>query len=389
MIREYKKQKLLAEEMRKLYVALTRAEEKLYLVGSYKSKDDAYKKWATSTSTEHIVLPTASRQSTSSLMDWIGMSLVRHPDFETYFPTSDVAVLPGLKKHPGQFSIHFYQEKDILARHMVQGGQEEGLKISDVKPNVKLLKEVVDRLNFSYPEKDATMTASYQSVSEVKRLFEEPDMKDVPTLNFSKEKQIKAHREVLSDSAKPKFMEGDIQIKSTDIGSAVHLLMQLLPLDKKPTEQDIEAQIETMIQNGVFTEKLAAILPINRIKSFFDTTFGEYLLAHHEFTRREQPFSLLLPAKELYQDYVTKEEDTVLIHGIIDGFVLTDSELILYDFKTDYVPKDASIEELEKLKQRYVGQLTLYQLALEEIYQRNVTSSKLILLNSGDIIDMI
>ncbi|WP_270279936.1 helicase-exonuclease AddAB subunit AddA [Vagococcus bubulae] len=389
VIREHKKQKLLAEEMRKLYVALTRAEEKLYLVGSYKDKEDAYKKWATSTSTEHVVLPTASRQSTSSLMDWVGMTLVRHPAFETYFPTSEVTVLPALKKHPGQFSIHFYQEDDILDGYKAQDEQEKDLKPSDMKPNVKLLKEVVDRLDFSYPEKDATMTTSYQSVSEVKRLFEDPDMKDLPTLDFSKERQIKAHREVARDIVKPRFMEGDVQISSTDIGSAVHLLMQLLPLNKKPTEQDIKNQVEDLIANDVFTEALASKLPINRIESFFDTTFGEYLIAHHEVTRREQPFSLLLPAKELYQDYVTKKEDTVLIHGIIDGFVLTDTEFILYDFKTDYVPNHATVEDLEKLKQRYVGQLTLYQLALEEIYQRDVTSSKLILLNSGDVIDMI
>lgn len=254
---------------------------------------------------------------------------------------------------------------------------------------MKLLKEVVDRLNYSYPEKDATMTTSYQSVSEVKRLFEDPDMKDLPTLDFSKERQIKAHREVVKEMAKPEFMQGDVAIGSTDIGSAIHLLLQMLPLDKQPTMSELERLVQHLVDEDVFTKELASRLPIKLIETFFKSDFGQYMIDHHEVIRREQPFSLLLPAKELYQDYVTKKNDEVLIHGIIDGFILTDKELILYDFKTDYVPKQRTQKDLEKLTDRYKGQMTLYKLALEEIYQRPVTSSKLILLNSGDIIEMI
>lgn len=389
IIREHKKQKLLAEEMRKLYVALTRAEEKLYLVGSYKSLDDAYNKWHISSDTDHMVLPTARRQSTYTLMDWVGMTLVRHPNFITFFPDSQEKVLPGLKKHPGNFSIHVYEEKDILNNLVNHNETEHTLKQSEVEPNVKLLKKIVDRLNYSYPEKDATMTTSYQSVSEVKRLFEDPDMKDLPTLDFAKERQLKAHREVVKDMAKPKFMEGDVEIQATDIGSASHLVLQLLPLSEKPTVQDVKKIVDEMVHATVFTKELAKKLPIEKMIQFFDTDFGKFMVENHTSIRREQPFSLLLPAKELYQNYHTQANDDVLIHGIIDGFVLTDKSFVLYDFKTDYVPKNASIEDLEKIKNRYIGQMTLYKLALEEIYQRPVTSSKLILLNSSDVIELI
>lgn len=389
VIREHKKQKLLAEEMRKLYVALTRAEDKLYLVGSYKSMDSAYKKWQTTAQTDHMVLPTATRQSSDTLMDWVGMTLVRHPRFAEFFPDSEISVLPGLKKHPGNFSIHFYEEDAILANHTLQQDEQIEYKQSDIEPNVQLLKEVVDRLNYSYPEKDATMTTSYQSVSEVKRLFEDPDMKNLPTLDFSKERQIKAHREVVKEMAKPEFMQGDVAIKSTDIGSAIHLLLQMLPLDKQPTMSELEELVQHFVDEDVFTKELASRLPIKLIETFFKSDFGQYMIDHHKVIRREQPFSLLLPAKELYQNYVTKKNDKVLIHGIIDGFILTNDELILYDFKTDYVPKQRTQKDLEKLKDRYKGQMTLYKLALEEIYQRPVTSSNLILLNSGDIIEMI
>jgi len=165
-------------------------------------------------------------------------------------------------------------------------------------------------------------------------------------------------------------------------------LLQLMPLDQMPTEDSLKGLINQLVDNNVFTKELASKLSIHLILNFFSTEFGEYLLEHHSVVRREQPFSLLIPAKELYQDYITKQHDTVLIHGIVDGFVLSDSEFVLYDFKTDYVVKNASTDDLEKIKQRYKGQLALYKLALEEIYQRKVTSTKLILLNSGDCLEM-
>ena len=102
--------------MRKLYVALTRAEEKLYLVGSYKNEEAAWKDWGVVSSHQQTVLPSDLRLTANSLMKWIGLAIVRHPNSQNDF-LHITAKNGEVQKHPASFSVHFTNEKELLQQN--------------------------------------------------------------------------------------------------------------------------------------------------------------------------------------------------------------------------------------------------------------------------------
>lgn len=388
LIREQKRRKLLAEEMRKLYVALTRAEEKLFLVGSYKNKEAAFKSWQDNVTSDHRVLSTNARLAQRSLLGWVGLSLVRHPKMIEDYPELQVSALKGLSEIPVNFKVSFFTQEEL---QLVKDTTEVIVEPSSINTQAdpQLLRKVVDRLNYQYKNTSATKTASYQSVSEIKRLFEDPDLKEVHVLDLTKHKEPKGNRIVGEELAKPQFLTKTNKVSPAEIGSATHLVMQLLDLSKAPTEGSLHTLIDYLTKNQILESEIAEKMDSSMILSFFDSEFGKQLIKEHRSVKREQPFSLLLRANHLFEEFRGSDSDKILVHGIIDGFMETEEELVLYDFKTDYIPKDPTQEDIEKVKQKYTGQLKLYKQALEQVKERKVTSVKLVLLRGNHQIEML
>lgn len=388
LIKEQKRRKMLAEEMRKLYVALTRAEEKLFLVGSYKNREVAFKSWQEQVNSDHRVLSTTARLGQRSLLGWVGLSIVRHPLILKAYPELEVSPLKGLETIPVNFSLSFFTKEDIQKIQDEVNPTENRIEVVDEKANPQLLKTIVDRLDYRYPNLSATKTASYQSVSEIKRLFEDPDNKELQVIELSNKLKTKGNRMVGEELVKPNFLSQVKGISQAEIGTATHLVMQLIDLECKPKETDFEELINQLVEDKVLEADVAKKINIRALLKFFDTPLGELLL-ETDRVKREQPFSLLLSAEDIYEDYSGKKEDRLLIHGIIDGFIETETELVLYDFKTDYISQNATNEEMENVKKKYVGQLNLYRKALEQIKGREVTSVKLVLLRANKQIEML
>lgn len=390
VIGEQKKRKLLAEEMRKLYVAFTRAEQKLYLVGSYKNKEAAFKKWQNNLTTQEIIVPIATKLSHQSLMSWIGMTLVRVPSIQEAYPEIEVSSVTALADLEVPIGLSFYNDEqltEMMHLSVEQKGEKAPLVI-DLKPNVAKLKEVTDLLNFDYPFEWATKTTSYQSVSEIKRVFEDPDAQKLQWLDLTKVNETTGFRYVEQEFKKPKFVQEQDEVSRAEIGTATHLLMQLLSFDTAITQTSLTELLEDLISRGLITKKVGQQVSIANLLSFFASDFGQKMLNYQATLQREQPFSLLLYAHQLFKDYPEKSRDQLLVHGIIDGYFETKEGLVLYDFKTDYVKNPQDKKEIEKIKQRYQGQMNLYRLALEEASQRRVVESNLILLNPGCVIKM-
>ncbi|MGY3766498.1 helicase-exonuclease AddAB subunit AddA [Vagococcus vulneris] len=392
VLREEKRKRLLAEEMRKLYVALTRAEQKLYLVGSYKSQDKALEQWQKQLVTEDIAIDAPTKLAQRSLMDWVGMTLVRHPEIQKEYP--DIEVLPNkvLGSHPMTCSLKFIDKPTLLAglESLSKNHEKEKLIIAQ-KPNPQLLKEVIDCLDYAYPNSAATKTTSYQSVSEIKRVFEDPDNQDLPQLDVISETDKRSpagHRYVNETLASPTFMQEVQGPTGADIGTATHLLMQLLPLEQKPTETIIKSLLADTVQNKLISAETAEKVDCIHLATFFDTPFGMELLANHASLKREQPFSILIKPSQLFSDGSDKLEDTILVHGIIDGYYINGNDVVLYDYKTDYISDIPSENELSSIKKRYQGQMNLYKLALSNILKREVTVVKLVLLRPQIILDI-
>lgn len=380
-IKQVRTQKALSEEMRKLYVACTRAEQKLFLVGSYKSKEEAFKQWQPALTQENTVIDASLRLSSrGNLMNWVGMTLMRHPDMKkTYSDISDVA---KTMDHPAHFSIHWYTQDKIQELKASSQNEASASSVSICLPDESIdgLKE---RLAFQYELPKSTQTTSYQSVSEMKRLYNDPDEQLFGKIewesNFDQHK--KQFRYTQEELPKPAFLE-EKKPDATTIGTATHTVLQLLPLSKRPTEEMIVNKIKELVKNQTIIESTAQKISVSSILWFFETFLGQLILENPTLVHREQPFSMLKDARNVFLDFDEPDAD-LLVHGIIDGYIEFDDHIILYDFKTDaFYGKDAE----EKLRTRYQGQLRLYKDALEDALFKPVTKTYLVSLDGQKIV---
>ncbi|MBU5582937.1 PD-(D/E)XK nuclease family protein, partial [Enterococcus sp. S181_ASV_20] len=150
-----------------------------------------------------------------------------------------------------------------------------------------------------------------------------------------------------------------------------HLLMQLLPLHEKQEKKMIEDFINDLVKRKTLTQEIADKISINNIMHFLNSDVGNFVIKNADHLHREEPFAMLLPADQLFKDY--QNQDEILIHGIIDGYLEFDDKIFLYDLKTDYYTP----EREKQLIDRYRGQLHLYKDALEKAKQKPVKAAYL------------
>jgi len=178
--------------MRKLYVALTRAEQKLFLVGSYKNQEDGFKAWQAGLTQKDLVLDPALRLvARGNLMDWIGRTLMRHPDMETVY--SEALDRKRTIQHPAHFSITWWNQAALAQEITLEEVSEEA--VVDDPASVDIA-DMTQRLGYQYTYPKATDTTSYQSVSELKRLYNDPDDQQTTLLAWQSatEKTQQQHR---------------------------------------------------------------------------------------------------------------------------------------------------------------------------------------------------
>ena len=211
----------LSEEMRKLYVALTRAEQRLFLVGkvnpasgdkgSTLDVESVVGAWQAKTEETDLLLPTAERNSAKTYLDWIGPAISRHPVVTNTY--GDSQIFNKLQDDPSSFTLTFYDNTKV-----VEGKEQVGNAAVEPQEWVKRqnqtgteangnAQQIVDIMNFKYPHQAATQTTAYQSVSEIKRLFDDPD--NVQLGNYSQvdsSQMIKPGRYTQPSLATPTFV---------------------------------------------------------------------------------------------------------------------------------------------------------------------------------------
>src|SRR5699024_9523651 len=328
------KTKLLSESMRVLYVALTRAEQKLILVGSYKDKAKALSTWGLVSGHEEKELPADLRLGAKSFMDWIGMSVIRHGNLDD--ERSIDSRNTHIHSYDTDFTVTFYKQSDLteslLTRQPeVTNDWYEQLKKGKVREeeNVKIKEAVTESLklmNKPYTFQSATLTTSYQSVSEIKRLFEEPDDGQMVKIDITNPRQ--SNRYVEDELSRPKFISETAKPTPAEIGQATHLVLQTLDLHEQPMLETVNDLIQSLVEETVLTEEMGELIKSEKIVRFFETEFGAFILSQVQDMKREVPFSLLMEAKEIFYD-MEETDDNILIHGIVDGFIEQEDGIIL------------------------------------------------------------
>lgn len=374
MVKEARQRAAFAEQLRVLYVALTRAEQNIFIVGAYKDKQRLRSVWSLQAQGSEWMYPEWVRLAGKSYLDLIGLALMRHPKAQAALDATDMT-LEDLNieeqriltpKAPFQFSVKIWDQQTLQAAENQMAAQGASQPANHGENKVALGKKVDWRkfLQYDYPYEGATRATAYQSVSELKRLFEDPDLQAgrIQADRRLPSDQIGGLRYVDTELAQPKFMQnGQARISSTAIGTATHLVMQRLDLQAgRPGADQVKALIQRLVADHAIEEAVAPLIRVDQIVAFFATVpLGKQMVAHADSLAREVPFSLLLDANQLYQGFVGDEK--VLVHGVIDGYFWVDDEVWLFDYKTDNVMGENAGTIL---RERYAGQLNVYAQAL-------------------------
>ncbi|MFD1485668.1 helicase-exonuclease AddAB subunit AddA [Lacticaseibacillus baoqingensis] len=353
-----KKKQLLAEEMRLLYVALTRAQQRLFIVASVKD-ETSFTEDSPAAAAVHQVLPANLRAAAHSYLDWFKLALARHPQVG------------------GQSAIQTYGAKVAFTTTVEAPVSPVALAPAQaVQPPLDL--DLSAWLDWDYPYQAETQTTGFQSVTEIKRArSEDPDNTELVRSN----RQLLGNRYV-SDFAKPQFLATTKTVAATAVGTATHLLLQRLDLHQDP-QISVPATLKALVAAGQIDDAVAKRIDQAAVLRFFTEPLGQLLLAQADAVQREVAFSLLLPATQVFtqlaKDQRVTHADDVLVHGIIDGFVTTDEGVILFDYKTDHVT------DVQALVTKYEIQLQLYAQALAHLQAKPVLRRELILLETGQV----
>ncbi|HEK9648369.1 TPA: PD-(D/E)XK nuclease family protein, partial [Streptococcus equi subsp. equi] len=318
----------LSEQMRLLYVAMTRAEKKVYLIGKA-SKEKVQEKTADNSSEGRLAL--ASRERLLSFQDWL------------------LAIAATFSKEDLFIDVRFVDDSDLTPEAVGQLRPSGLLQADDLKDN-RQTEDIARALDML--DKVSELNASYQAAielptvrtpSQLKTLYEplmDTDGVDIIDQPYHRPKTFE-----LPDFSKKKAVE------PSQVGSSLHELMQRIPMSDQVTAGDIEQTLQLVSADA----EVKARLDIEKVTSFFATTeLGQLLQEHHQRLHREAPFAMLKKDSLSQEQYV--------VRGIIDGYLLFEDRIVLFDYKTDRYQQSA------ELKQRYQQQMDLYAEALSQSY---------------------
>lgn len=392
-----------AEDLRVLYVALTRAEQRLILTGSFneerrtQSLASSWTRWQKAHQSQTMVLSPQPRISANSFMDWVGLALSRYSQFNAQQLSPDGVVLEdSLQTTTAKLS----PAPDFLARTYTAETVSAGLQALHDHPDPAAEPEqsvgegvgddqIAHILGYQYPYQVATNTTAYQSVTDVKRVFEDPDNREMARWDYDRQRKVKTQGMYLNqDFAAPAFIQqADSQPAATEIGTATHLVLQKLPLDQGPIDlAAVENEIQHLVQAKLIAPPLASRINREGIVAFFKTAVGQQVLAQPGDYQREVPFSMIMNGHELFQGVDAADDERILIHGIIDGYLKTSAGIILVDYKTDHLDRSLAAAEQTRIMDRYRGQLELYKEALTMMEGVPVVQMGLYLVELGEFI---
>ncbi|MCG0277327.1 MAG: helicase-exonuclease AddAB subunit AddA [Thermanaeromonas sp.] len=357
----------LAEELRILYVALTRAKEKLILVGSVRGWEGKIRTWCRWAAFKDIQFPSTMLLEAKNYLDWIVPAVARHRDGEPLRQEAggeSLACSP-LAKDPSSWQISIWSPQD-LPGSLEQEPSSNFLLLNSLQnlapiPTSPFYKEeVAQALNWVYPYHKASSLPSKVTVSDLKKLPEEPFPRP-----FIKRK--------------PRFISPSRDLSPLEVGSAFHLVMQHLDLQGDLTYLGLSKQIQAMVDREILTPEQAASVSLESIFKFFQSQLGRRVLAA-KIVEREVPFTLGLPANKLYPELGEEGfEEKVVLQGIIDCLAYEDEGWLLIDYKAERLEG----APMEIAVTKYKKQLDFYALAVEAIYGQRVKDKYLYFFEGG------
>ena len=347
----------LSEEMRILYVALTRAKEKLFITGIQKDYDKIKEKMMGQIeqyplNDENKINPILLKKY-KKYLDWIMLVYMYEKENIT-----DIA------------ELHIHNKSELLK--LLEKSNDEDIDViglldnhnlNDLSAKFKNIEDIQNVIENKYKYEASIAIPTKTSVTELKELANENNRAIRNIESFLNEEDSKSSYDKFEI---PKFMKNDEQEKLTGArkGTLLHLCMQKLEIGKEYELSDIKELVNNLKDREIITQLEAENINLNAILKFTKSDIWEELKNAKE-VYREEPFYMTIPAREIYKKEV---EEKILVQGIIDLYYIDRNDnLVLLDYKTDYLENGA-----EELIQKYDSQLQLYKKALEDALNTKV-----------------
>ena len=366
----------LSEEMRVLYVALTRAKEKLILTGTVRNLQKSVEKWAETADSVEELLPVFRLRRGRSYLDWIMPALLRHPQArvlpEPWEPT-DRGEARQFLDEPSKWKFTFLEKGDIYGaeqeKQELAEEQQNVFENWDTKPDYSGRKEEIFRiLSWKYDHETATMLPTKVSISEIKRRYQAEIS--------GEEAQVPQELQI------PQFGQKKEGLTAAEIGTAMHTVMEAADLRKAYDADALEELLTELQQQGRLTKEEKAAIRRKELLTFFSSDLAKRMQKADEI-HKEQPFAMLVEPKEVFLDDIYQNmEEFIQINGIIDCYFIEENGVVLVDYKSDRLWQEDAFRE------KYKIQLRLYKEALERVTDLPVKACYIYAFAPGKMIPM-
>ena len=346
------KKETISEEMRVLYVALTRAKEKLFITGISK---DIKKKMQEKEQLLNIYQSKPGKrikyqlvEKYASYLDWLELVYINNKQ------NSEKII--NLVEHKKDEIIKSLQSYEIEAINVKKALEEKLKEVNDIEESDKYT-DIKEKLNWSYSYLESSKIPNKTSVTKLKQMQEE---------NISLEEIIEKTKQSSNLTYRPKFVEEKKALSPAQKGTLMHYCVQKLDETKDYSEEKIEEFLQDLYKNEMITELELKSVNRKALIKYVNSDLWKQLKEAKE-VHKEQPFYTYIPAKSIYEN--ADEKENILVQGIIDLYYIDkEGRVILVDYKTDYI-KDGDERILEE---KYKIQLDLYKKALEEALNQKV-----------------
>ncbi len=367
---------MLSEEMRLLYVGMTRAEEKLYLVGTVKDRQKALQKWRDQPDEYHLI-------NASSFLDWVMLAILGGTDHQEL--TLDLAdfkiachrgetLMSKNGKEEDENNLNAIAKANEInnGTEMESDNQQNRITISAVEKDA-----INKRLNYQYQAQAGDNLPSKMSVTEIK--------------NYQQNDLIKQYAQ---KQPGPKFLETQqLDYTAAQRGSALHLLMAVIdlePISKQLSDQGekelavflddyLNKEIARMVRQEFMPEALAHTIRRDKLIRFYTSPLGLRLLAAEKI-KREMPFNYAYSPVKVKKEWDGIKEK-IIVQGIIDCAFIENGQWVIIDYKTDYYQ---SLSQRDEIIKSYQIQVNLYAEALEELTGIKVKEKVIGLITMGE-----
>ena len=375
------REETISEEMRVLYVALTRAKEKLIITGmskdidkELKSKEKMLEIFNKENLEEKLNFNLVGKYS--SYLDWLELVY-------EYNKKSEIDNIIKLKIYNkdeliSKLSNDSVEEINLIEKIKDDIEKAENINEADKIERAKNKEEILTKLKWKYKYERKSKIPTKTSVTKLKEIELENlsyDIEDIINNVRDNKNGIKTNKEYALLSDKPKFMEETESLNSAQKGTIMHLCVQLLDESKNYSFDDLKEFIQDLTNRNIISKQEADSVNIHTLYKYTKSELWNDLREAREI-HKEEAFYINVDAGTIFDD--AEEGENILVQGIIDLYYIDkEGKVILVDYKTDYVPDG----DVSKLEEKYKVQLELYKEALEQALERKVDKAMIWALN--------